>query len=86
MRNRVFNSNCCNLFQNFAGLNKYNVKLLKRNESPNMPVVQKAAVDGPCTGGKVRSRELTFLCSLSNCSFQSVLFQLFLVACVQIRV
>ncbi|XP_074887854.1 5'-3' exoribonuclease 1 isoform X10 [Buteo buteo] len=40
------------LFQNFAGVNKYNVKLLKRNESPNMPVIQKAAVDGPSTGGK----------------------------------
>ncbi|KAK2538315.1 Xrn1 [Columba guinea] len=33
-------------------VNKYNVKLLKRNESPNMPASQKAAVDGPCTGGK----------------------------------
>lgn len=32
-------------------MNKHNVKLLKRNES--VPVVQKAASDGPCTGGKV---------------------------------
>lgn len=51
----VLNNKCCSLFQNFAGVNKYNVKLLKRNESPNMPVIQKAAVDGPSTGGKVGS-------------------------------
>lgn len=51
----VLNDKCCSLFQNFAGVNKYNVKLLKRNESPNMPVIQKAAVDGPSTGGKVGS-------------------------------
>lgn len=49
----VFNNKCCSIIQNFAGVNKYNVKLLKRNESPN--VTQKAAVDGPCTGGKVGS-------------------------------
>lgn len=59
----VFNTKCCGLFQNFAGVNKYNVKLLKRNESPNMPASQKAAVDGPCTGGKVGYRLLNFLCS-----------------------
>jgi len=52
----VFNNKCYSLFQNFSGVNKYNVKLLKRNESPNMAVIQKAAVDGPCTGGKVGSR------------------------------
>lgn len=52
----VFNNKCRSLFQNFAGVNKYNVKLLKRNESPNMPGIQKAAVDGPCTGGKVGAR------------------------------
>lgn len=44
----------CNLFQSFAGGNKYNVKLLKRNESPNVPCLQKATVDGPCIAGKVR--------------------------------
>lgn len=49
----VFNNKCCSIIQNFARVNKYNVKLLKRNESPN--VTQKAAVDGPCTGGKVGS-------------------------------
>ncbi|RMC02142.1 hypothetical protein DUI87_21308 [Hirundo rustica rustica] len=37
---------------NFTGVNKYNVKLLKRNGGPNMPGVQKAAADGPCAGGK----------------------------------
>ncbi|KYO33908.1 5'-3' exoribonuclease 1 isoform X1 [Alligator mississippiensis] len=38
--------------QSFAGGNKYNVKLLKRNESPNVPCLQKATVDGPCIAGK----------------------------------
>ncbi|XP_061221246.1 5'-3' exoribonuclease 1 isoform X1 [Neopsephotus bourkii] len=50
--------------QNFAGVNKYNVKLLKRNESPNMPVIQKAAVDGPCTGGKKDNELESLLASL----------------------
>lgn len=86
MSNRVYSNNGCSLFQNFAGVNKYNVKLLKRNGSPNMPLVQKAAVDGPCTGGKVGSKELTVLYSLSNFSFQSILFHLLLVTCVQIHV
>ncbi|KAJ7395556.1 hypothetical protein BTVI_154292 [Pitangus sulphuratus] len=39
-------------------VNKHNVKLLKRNESPNMPVIPKAAVDGPCTGAKKGTRML----------------------------
>nr|XP_042703020.1 5'-3' exoribonuclease 1-like isoform X4 [Chrysemys picta bellii] len=38
--------------QNFAGANKYNVKLLKRNESPSVPVIQKASVDESCIAGK----------------------------------
>ncbi|KAM6304978.1 5'-3' exoribonuclease 1-like [Aegotheles albertisi] len=45
-------------------VNKYNVKLLKRNESPNMPVIQKAAVDGPCTGGKKDNELESLLASL----------------------
>ncbi|XP_042734269.1 5'-3' exoribonuclease 1 isoform X1 [Lagopus leucura] len=48
--------------QNFAGMNKHNVKLLKRNES--VPVVQKAASDGPCTGGKKESELESLLASL----------------------
>ncbi|XP_044288700.1 5'-3' exoribonuclease 1 isoform X3 [Varanus komodoensis] len=32
---------------NFSGANKYNVKLLKRNEGPSVPVEQKPLVDGP---------------------------------------
>lgn len=86
MSNRVFSNTCCNLFQNFAGVNKYNIKLLKRNGSPNMPLIQKAAVDGPCTSGKVRSKELTVLCSLSNFTFYSILFQLFLDIRLQIHI
>ncbi|NXT30048.1 XRN1 exoribonuclease, partial [Syrrhaptes paradoxus] len=50
--------------QNFAGVNKYNVKLLKRNESPSMPVTQKTAVDGPCTGGKKDNELESLLTSL----------------------
>ncbi|NXW02504.1 XRN1 exoribonuclease, partial [Fregetta grallaria] len=50
--------------QNFAGVNKYNVKLLKRNESPNMPVIQKAAVDDPCTSGKKDNELESLLASL----------------------
>ncbi|KAM9378407.1 5'-3' exoribonuclease 1-like [Phaethornis superciliosus] len=49
--------------QNFADVNKFNVKLLKRNESPNIPVIQKAAVNGPCAGGKDNELE-SFLASL----------------------
>ncbi|KAF4801807.1 5'-3' exoribonuclease 1 isoform X4 [Turdus rufiventris] len=49
---------------NFAGVNKYNVKLLKRNGSPNMPVIQKAAVDGPCTSGKKDNELESLLASL----------------------
>ncbi|KAM7013423.1 5'-3' exoribonuclease 1 [Passerculus sandwichensis] len=50
--------------QNFAGANKYNVKLLKRNGSPNTPLIQKAAVDGPCPGGKKDNELERLLASL----------------------
>ncbi|KAF2979207.1 hypothetical protein EK904_004232, partial [Melospiza melodia maxima] len=50
--------------QNFAGVNKYNVKLLKRNGSPNAPLIQKAAVDGPCPGGKKDNELERLLASL----------------------
>lgn len=73
----VFSNKCCSLFQNFAGVNKYNVKLLKRNASPNVPVIQKPAVDGHHTGGKVGSKWLIFMCSLNDLSFRSILLQLF---------
>lgn len=48
--------------QNFAGVNKHNVKLLKRNES--VPVIQKAASDSPCTSGKKDSELESLLASL----------------------
>ncbi|XP_065412984.1 5'-3' exoribonuclease 1 isoform X1 [Chrysemys picta bellii] len=50
--------------QNFAGANKYNVKLLKRNESPSVPVIQKASVDESCIAGKKDSELENLLASL----------------------
>ncbi|XP_054839659.1 5'-3' exoribonuclease 1 isoform X2 [Eublepharis macularius] len=40
---------------NFPGANKYNVKLLKRNEGPTIPVEQKPAVDSASITEKVQN-------------------------------
>ncbi|XP_053162862.1 5'-3' exoribonuclease 1 isoform X2 [Hemicordylus capensis] len=50
---------------NCAGANKHNVKLLKRNEGPNVPVEQKIAVDGPSINEKNGSELESLLASLN---------------------
>ncbi|XP_062988229.1 5'-3' exoribonuclease 1 isoform X2 [Elgaria multicarinata webbii] len=50
---------------NFSGANKYNVKLLKRNEGPNVPVEQKPSVDGPSITEKTGSELEDILASLN---------------------
>ncbi|XP_028587031.2 5'-3' exoribonuclease 1 [Podarcis muralis] len=50
--------------QNFAGANKYSVKLLKRNEAPNEPVEPKPAVDSPSITEKNGSELEDILASL----------------------